>query len=755
MKDPLQPEETPYEILGLSRGASDREVVAAAKTAVAAVASGLASLNDVTRARKALQNPAERLVVDMLSYDPQVLQRLRPSPLEDASLLEEARRGATGQAWEAQFRREFPSWELAHPLALLCYWWVLRRETNLESSVAAEGSAVEAVLQLWTRVIAYWCMALATPELWHRYAGRDSQLAGRVRDAIMGRIRARLEARAHASRAQDDVALAGRYDDLSVALEIELRAAQALRRSGIKLAERLVGCGPIMLNLCGLSQRIGDAIAALPAEARSQEADLRFLRSALSPQASVEALLAENKPGQALTTIEGLPAAERVAPEVGRLRLRAFVMLGCDAAERGDVTEALDRWSEALEEVRARKLEVPEDLPEMIATAVRARAVRLRERRPDAAISVLDRALRLTENRDLQLMLADLLTQRGAQKFNQGRKAAESGESAGAGASMRSGLNDLERADGLGLASASTQLRSARKSLEQLTDPDTLPAGVAPLILQARQAGDREDWTQATRLLQQALALARSVPMSRQDGALFSPAQSLARLLGQLADAKTQSATAMQAHSISSPEQIPQLLHSARVDLEEALVLDPRNVSLRAQLEKLDELRTRMSERFAEDGLDLAIAAPPLGTPELGRAPTGSPAAAPSAGQSAARRSLRALILSAALLSGGVAILAGWAGWHLLRNVEIDSLRAKVAASEPRLDVTTLQPYLGKEVVIALRDGRIRRGTLVSLSRDMLTLSRRIAAMGEQMTNSTDFTLSSLKSIRKATARDD
>src|SRR5579859_7884887 len=102
MKDPLQREQSPYEILGIPETASREAVERAFKSALRHGA------QRATKARFALVNAVERAVIDAFLYPAESLAVLDPSPLDDETALSIERRDATLASWQRQVHATFP-----------------------------------------------------------------------------------------------------------------------------------------------------------------------------------------------------------------------------------------------------------------------------------------------------------------------------------------------------------------------------------------------------------------------------------------------------------------------------------------------------------------------------------------------------------------------------------------------------------------------------------------------------------------------
>ena len=148
MKDPLQSTQTPYEILGLARGASEVEIDQAFKQ-------GLVKRGNVQKlmaAKNILQRPAERALLDLFQYDPQVLPRLAtespPGPRVPSTHPGARKPRPRGE----NAGHGVPDAGIAHSLGVLWYWWVLNGE---ERQAAGDGAVEPPSQEGWRRLIAY------------------------------------------------------------------------------------------------------------------------------------------------------------------------------------------------------------------------------------------------------------------------------------------------------------------------------------------------------------------------------------------------------------------------------------------------------------------------------------------------------------------------------------------------------------------------------------------------------------------------
>jgi len=494
MKDPLQTEPTPHEVLGVDRGAGRDDIEKAFKRAIVR----RVPVTKATRARNDLLDPLKRAFWEVRLYDDAVLRMLDPCPLDDGSILLPRHRAATAAAWESHLRERFPDARVAHSLALLWYWWAkheegrflsllqtamkagplpdgkMQRDALLKQACKTEGidcdpgrrqhcthedcpwredcfSSVPALPDVWQRVIGYWCMVEVTRTFWEALPNLPADRVRPLRYMLMDDLKHTL----HALSQQYATCLDGgssdgfprTYRSLLLALERERKTARTVVKAGIRNNRGKVCCGVLVLRQMGWLGRVCKV---------AEERKLQDLREALDRHYAIKMLLDANRPEEALEYIRGRPSEERRSNELRDLEARALHLLGKQEASLHRYEEAMDRWAEALNVARSDAMK-KEIRKEVVSTA-RTQALSMGENRRDDAIALLEKALALVDDEQLRARLADLLMQRGVHEFLEGRK-------------------QVHRA---------------------------VPAAVEAVVGQANSAVDRGDWDGAIRRLEEA-----------------------------------------------------------------------------------------------------------------------------------------------------------------------------------------------------------------------------------------------------------
>ena len=550
MKDVLQREKTPYEVLGVERDASTGAINNALKVFIGQrgdMRKGLA-------AKASLLEPVRRAMVDILYYDRETVASLTPSPVEDPSVLAVPNRATTVASWERSLRVDFPNLGMIHSLAVLWYWWANHEEAfvgRLVETVAGHGIALsdtpsrESILAaarqaegvhcqpgegngcqhsgcpwredctsgaprlevMWQSTIAYWVMLLNMPQFWDGPARRHAGVAERVKTEFVNSLKLRLDALEEQYRKEKAWGLATVYAEMRLALQTEARTARLMTEVGVSLKrdDAKLCCGALLLQRLNLlnqvQSRVDDAVRG------SKPGDwhdlLVRLRDALSPYASVAELIRNDKPDAALAAIDKLPAQDRKTDEIISLRAKAMLAKGQQQASVGDIDEAVDTWSAALEasadtdiQARARK---------SIVSTVQERAAYLAQHRQEDAIALAERGLRIVDDEGLRVTLGEMLTSRGISRVNKAqRSVTENGITQEDVAALEGGVADLERAVELGSKRAIDQVKVARQILDYVKAPRA-PSKVQQWMEKAGEAAKKERWDEAIALLDRVL----------------------------------------------------------------------------------------------------------------------------------------------------------------------------------------------------------------------------------------------------------
>lgn len=561
VKDPLQSDLTAYEVLGIGRKATSSDIQNAFKAKLASKG----NVTKLTAAKRLLENPLDRALLDLFHYMPEWTERLSPNPSTATSVLELKWRAQTASAWEQQLRSGFPDIAAAHSLALLWYWWGMWDEEHTNGAAVKPGEALNAIDQKWRKAIACWSMVLSSDDFWLK-SGINRDSVPQVGSAITDKLQTRLRELAQKHKHNSSESLATCYLDIEVAFTTELRTSRLMAKVGLRTKRGKLACGPLMIDQAGLTDMVRETIEATISKSPTNE-DLRRLQDTMPPYGTVFTLLENNKPQAAIDALTALPAKYQNESQTRRLRVRGYHALGKQQAGLNNFDAAMNAWETALNSLP--EADVKEKILADIVSACKTRVASLQHTQSDAAIALLERALRLTSDRDLRLLLAELLFSRAIQTINDAQKLGGPDGTHNIDrltAAIRRGIADLERAEALGSKRASEQLVTARNMLEDITS--------GPILRDAHAAAERGDWTTAIRCLRTALASASNASA---DTIRKNLAVCLANRAMDVANAALQN---------PSPS-ITTSLKSAESDLSEAVKLDSSNEHARKNLSDL------------------------------------------------------------------------------------------------------------------------------------------------------------------------
>ena len=517
MKDPLQTEQTPHEVLGIRPGASRAEIEAAYMNALERYRSDKKQVppNKAKGARDALVRPVERAMLELLQYNPQVLSKLTPNPLTDGSTLSRSKRATTALAWEADLKKDFRDAGLAHSLSVLWYWWtkyeqerfdllldsVDKKALHGKGRITKKGlllqarktqgvacnpdeqsscphsdcpwredcmSSAPSFAEMWERVIGYRVMLAVTPEFWEGLSGISVTEARELQHGFTDDLRNNfldLSQRYQSMLGTEDE-LTESYRFLEVLLTTELNTAKTLSELGVRTKRGPIRGGGLELERLGKLDTIRSQIAEfLKKNPRSE--NLRLLRDALSPYSFIRVLVEINKKfDDALEKIQSLPADEQKSDDVSKLRARALHQRGREQANLGQIEEALDSWGDVLQCVRTKSTD-DETKADIVSTC--KEAVKLQSRDPDRAIQILEKGLRLVKHEDL----VEILAQRALGVLGDTEEKLKAGTISYTPefwVALRKAMADLERAKNLGSKSAADKIEPARRFILALAE---------------------------------------------------------------------------------------------------------------------------------------------------------------------------------------------------------------------------------------------------------------------------------------------
>ncbi|MDG4597539.1 MAG: hypothetical protein P9F75_17950 [Candidatus Contendobacter sp.] len=515
MKDPLQKQPTPYEILSVSPDATAKEIDDAFKK-------GLGKSKNVKQKQDArqflLSRPLDRALLNLFLYDDAVLEKLDPNPLHDPDALDVSQRAETASKWRKQFRGStFPDPGIARALGILWYWSACQASEQFAETGAQSDGDISAWQDSWESAMGYWAYVATTPDFWAEKSPPFSLTQDDIRAGVQQRIASDLHRFTQLQRDAGHDDAADRFQQLEMDLIRELETAKTLLDAKAKINKKFICFGNLMLVRMRLVEQIvayiDERLRNPPSNATKEHLDLlRKLKEDFSSYGNIAALIKNGRFEAAINQIESLSPSERELPEVLGFEAQARFQFGQQLASVNKLDEALACWERALQCAQS------DNLRREIAEAAEAACINFSTQNPprDEAIRVFESGFRIAPHSEkLRLRLADLLTQRGIEAVVEAKKKAEKEDppSEKTIEMAERGIADLRRAaKELGSEPAAKPYKDASEVLERLK----FPPEIKKLWEEANEAGGRQDWERAIGKLRKALReLALKQPNSR------------------------------------------------------------------------------------------------------------------------------------------------------------------------------------------------------------------------------------------------
>ena len=580
VRDPLQTEQTPYDVLGILMDATNSEVDQA-------VAKGLVKrpkdAKKFTEARRILvSDRPRRALIDLFYYSGAALNTIAPNAVNDHVVLEPNARVATAEAWAQILQNKFPNLDAAHCLAVLHYWWALWQEVGCGGCTRADST--RPLIEVWEKAIACWSMIVASDQFWNNgHASMPQDVLGTVRKAVEERLRTDLGNLEQKHRGNGGAANAGLYRELELDLTLEMRAAVLMANKGkgwikLKTSPTPLCCGQLMLQQMGLLDSVRSTIKRMLNQHSSP--DLQALDAALSDLAKPEELIRRGKPDLALERLDRITSEQaRSYPDFKRLRALALYELGKQREGSRDFEAAIDCWEASL------GCSPPADLnsrikDRVISTCV-AQGSAMRSNERERGVALLEHGLRLVDEASVKLTLAELLTDRGIECINQAQEAIGPGPT-------RVAILMREAHEAAGRQDWDTAIAKLRNALQAVPRADgNIRTAIQPGINDLQRAAQF-----GSRRAQEQLPIALQIASGAGDGAsgaMSTIKKNLAVCLCNRAGQKIEEVlTNSPTGGVNRPHAIWKL-HEARKDLEEAKELDPLGPA-ENQLEQLNQI---------------------------------------------------------------------------------------------------------------------------------------------------------------------
>ena len=264
MKDPLQIDITPYEILEVDQYADNQTIKKA----------WMGKLNTkqstkATQAYKTLNKPFKRAYIDIFMFSQDYLKNILPKIREPKHLT--GKRADVALMWNKLEVGEFPSIKATHSLAVLWYWWAryiteserIQKTDTISTIHSVQDLATEYSLsQLWENTISRWVMLLNSEEFMTSFEF-TKDLSDEDKDQLKKEIYQHFAGllteysynykKAGLQKESDD------FRNFSLMLKSEYEAAQLLAKTK-GILPKGYSCGRIFLNNIDLRKKALDTL---------------------------------------------------------------------------------------------------------------------------------------------------------------------------------------------------------------------------------------------------------------------------------------------------------------------------------------------------------------------------------------------------------------------------------------------------------------------------------------------------------------
>jgi hypothetical protein len=494
MKDPLELNKNPYDLLEISVNSNTAQIKDARKAALPK-ARGQENIAKINTAFNILSVPQERAFADLFLYYEPFLNQLIPR-INGAEAQLEDKRIEIAKAWSNIQIRSYPNFAATHSLALLWYMWALyNEEENLKGKKLPSAPSLT---QLWSNAISHWVFLMCSTKFMNEWieskktewiesekiVSKDPKNididSKKLVEDLEIEFNKKFEHFIEGYQKNKDTDSVKRIQEYKTIFQSEKNAAEKLLKvydEGLQFTRNgspiTVCCGPIMLENLGMLDsirtQIDDFIKIDP-----QNTTLKQMRNKLSPFANIYTLLDNKKYDEVLKVIESLPPNDKKAKEI--LSIQAKVCL-----ERGK-QETQNRNYKKSSEYLKRGLDTGElesELIESIVANCMAEVNSLSDL--DSKIKVLEAALKIIIDSRLNELLSEKYTDRGVSRINEAYKKLESSKKTSqdkdnAKSEIEKGIKDLKNAVKINPSNkrANESLENAKSLLEGIEEAEAV-----------------------------------------------------------------------------------------------------------------------------------------------------------------------------------------------------------------------------------------------------------------------------------------
>jgi len=425
MKDPLQYNPTPYDILQIdATGIIDKKTV-----------EGHFKKNfnkkGAREARNILNNHLDRAIVDIFFYEEIYFKKMLGKIFNNPDYLI-TKRERIAHDWEENQRKFFPYYPITHILAVFWFWWAVFEEERIWDK-KGELNLIAPSLNnskfsgeiLWENAIVNWISVINSEEYlkeWiklkknsglHLDPSTDiEKVKKRVELFIVGYFKKFSER----YRLKDDLKKAQQYQNYELLFSSENKSAKNVSKIGYTRnvsGKNYKFCsGKILLEKTGflgeLREYIDNKLKQTPDDNKLKEFAL-----GLSPFFSIRSLLEEKKYDKALESINKLSLSDQESDEIIDIKSICFFEKGKQLFSTGDLKKAFSFWENGfiLERDSIKK-------KEEIISLCKEEAISFQKSSPDKAIEILETAIETIPDRELNKTLSIIYLDRGIKNMN-------------------------------------------------------------------------------------------------------------------------------------------------------------------------------------------------------------------------------------------------------------------------------------------------------------------------------------------------
>lgn len=281
MRDPLQIDTTPYEILGVEQKADKKEIQQAFLKRIQE-----RSTKNIAQARSKLLKPIDRAMADIFMFCPEFLNQLMPKIRKPEQLT--GKRNIVAEKWELLEKNRFPFVEATHSLAVLWYWWAryvaeserIEKINTLSSLDDIQGLvSIEKTKTIWENTIARWVFLINSEDFFAKFpftlplSAQDIQ---ELKDQISRHFLSLFADYAYMYKKADLVEEHNIFTSYTRLWTADMDTAKLLSKAGNYLPKGYQ-CGRLYLNYMGIMSQTKDSILAQESKTLSAEESDRLM----------------------------------------------------------------------------------------------------------------------------------------------------------------------------------------------------------------------------------------------------------------------------------------------------------------------------------------------------------------------------------------------------------------------------------------------------------------------------------------------